>query len=145
MYLQAIWSLPSFISCHLHKSNCVQLRHILWALTFLDLQCFHQEWLSSAFSHPLGSFVGPSETPPDRVNFCCNPMSIYIYLNCTVFSVSLTLNNENSKKNNDLQCKVCLPLTLELQASPRPATIPMIVTHWNIHAHIALGFTQLKA
>ena len=142
MYLQAIWSqsLPSFISCHLHTSNCVQLRHILWALIFLDLQCFHQEWRSSAFSHPLGSFVGPSETPPGRVNFCCNSMSIYIYLDCTVFSVSLMLNNENSKKNNGLRCKVCLPLMLELQASPRPTTIPMIVTHWNIHAHIALGF-----
>ena len=47
--------------------------------------------------------------------------------------------------NNGLQCKVCLPLMLELQAFPRPATIPMIVTHRNIRAHIALGFAQLKA
>ena len=56
------------------------------------------------------------------------------------------LNNENSKKKkNGLQWKVRLPFMLELQASPRPATIPMIVTHRNIHIHIALGFAQLKA
>ena len=91
--------------------------------------------------------MGPSETPPGRVNFCYNPMEIQIYLYCTVFSASLMLNNETSKKknNNGLQWKVCLPFMLELQASPRPATIPMRVTHRNIHTHIALGFAQLKA